>query len=537
MPSGQAAVSTWRIALNLLTRLKIGPRLAACFAVVVALLIATAVIGISKVEAVDASTETILHDRFLKVRLAQTVENEVNRQARALRTALIAADPQVVHGELVKIEESAPIIASAIERLKETIHTEQGKVALANLIEARAAFKADEAKLVAMIKDGQVDDGRAFLVKDVLPLQTAYLSAIEAFSQTQIAGMEQFGKEAADLAASAKLQMIALAVVAVLTAAVLGLVLTKSITRPVDEAVQVAKKVASGDLSAEIRVGATDELGQLMVALHGMNDNLSSIVRQVRHGSDSIATGTSQIAAGNADLSQRTEEQASNLQQTAASMEQMTATVRQNADAARAAAERAESATRVATLGGTVVGQVVSTMENISACSKKISDITSVIDGIAFQTNILALNAAVEAARAGEQGRGFAVVASEVRSLAQRSAVAAKEIKSLIGHSVERIEAGSRLVGEAGTTMGDIVSQVGQVSSLISEIDAATREQATGIDQVNGAIAQLDQVTQQNSALVEESAAAAESLKRQARALSETVQVFRITAPSRAELG
>ena len=516
--------------MNLLTRLKIGPRLAACFAVVIALLIATSVIGISKIDAVDASTETILHDRFVKVRLAQTIENEVNRQARALRTSLIAVDPQVVQGELAKIEESGPVVASAIERLKETIHTEKGKAALAVLIEARAAFKTDEAKLVVMIKGAQVDDGRAFLVKDMLPLQTAYLAAIEALSQTQIAGMEQFGKEAADMAASAKLQMVVLTTIAVLMAVALGLVLTRSITRPVDEAVHVAKTVASGDLSAEIQVGATDELGQLMVALHGMNGSLSAIVRQVRHSSDSIATGTSQIAAGNADLSQRTEEQASNLQQTAASMEQMSATVRQNAEAARAAAERAESATRVATLGGKVVDQVVSTMEDISTCSKKISDITGVIDGIAFQTNILALNAAVEAARAGEQGRGFAVVAGEVRSLAQRAAIAAKEIKSLIGHTTERVEAGSRLVGEAGATMDDIVSQTREVSSLISEIDSATRQQTIGIDQVSGAVAQLDQVTQQNSALVEESAAAAESLKRQAMALSETVQVFKLTA-------
>ena len=516
--------------MNVLTRLKIAPRLAACFAIVVALLAATSVIGISRIDAVNASTETILHDRFMKVQLAQTIENEVNRQARALRTALIATDLQVVHGELAKIEDSAPIVASAIERLKETIRTERGKAALATLIEARAAFKADEAKLVAMIKGGQVEDGRTFLIKDMLPLQTAYLAAIEAFSQTQIAGMEQFGKDAADLAASAKLQMIALATIAVLMAVGLGFVLTKSITKPVGEAVHVAKTVARGDLSAEIRVGATDELGQLMAALRDMNGNLSSIVRQVRHSSDSIATGTSQIAAGNADLSQRTEEQASNLQQTAASMEQMTATVRQNADGARAAAERAESATRVATLGGKVVGQVVSTMEDISACSKKISDITSVIDGIAFQTNILALNAAVEAARAGEQGRGFAVVAGEVRSLAQRAAIAAKEIKSLIGHSAERVEAGSRLVGEAGATMAEIVSQIREVSSLISEIDSATRQQTIGIDQVSGAVAQLDHVTQQNSALVEESAAAAESLKRQAMALSEAVHAFKLAA-------
>ncbi|MFL6698497.1 MAG: methyl-accepting chemotaxis protein [Vitreoscilla sp.] len=516
--------------MNLLTRLKIGPRLTSCFALVVALLIATSIIGISKIAAVEASTETILHDRFVKVRLAQTIENELNRQARALRTSLIATDPQVVHGELEKVEASTPVVAAAIDRLKETVHTERGKAALAALVEARSPFVADRTKLLAMIRGGQIDEGRAFLTKDMLPTQNAYLSAIEVFSQTQVDGMEQFGKEAADLAASARMQMMVLAVVAVLVAAALGLVLTRSITRPVDEAVRVARTVAAGDLSSEIRVGATDELGQLMVALYGMNGSLSSIVSQVRHSSDSIATGTSQIAAGNADLSQRTEEQASNLQQTAASMEEMAATVRQNADAARAAADRAESATQVATRGGQVVGQVVSAMEDITTCSRKISDITSVIDGIAFQTNILALNAAVEAARAGEQGRGFAVVASEVRSLAQRSAVAAKEIKSLIAHTTERVESGSRLVGEAGTTMGDLVNQVREVSTLISEIDSATRQQTVGIDQVSDAVAQLDQVTQQNSALVEESAAAAESLKRQAMTLSETVRVFKVAS-------
>jgi methyl-accepting chemotaxis protein len=514
--------------LKLLTRLRIGPRLAACFAVVVALLVATAAIGVSKIDAVDASTETILHDRFVKVRLAQTVENEVNRQARALRTALIAADAQVVHGELAKLEDSGPVVAAAVERLQQTIHTERGKAALARLVEARTAFRADEERLIAMIKAGQVDEGRAFLVKDLLPLQTAYLAAVEAFSQTQVDGMEQFGKEAAELAASAKLQMLALSALAILLAAALGLVLAKSITRPVDAAVRVAERVAQGDLGADIRTDATDELGRLMAALRGMNGNLSAIVRQVRHSSDSIATGTSQIAAGNADLSHRTEEQASNLQQTAASMEQMAATVRQNADAARAAAGRAEAATRAATLGGQVVGQVVSAMGDIGACSRKISEITGLIDGIAFQTNILALNAAVEAARAGEQGRGFAVVAGEVRSLAQRATVAAKEIRSLIGHTVQQVDAGSRLVGEAGTTMDELVTQVREVATLITEIDSATRQQATGLDQVSGAVAQLDQVTQQNSALVEESAAASESLKQQALTLSETVRAFRL---------
>ena len=271
-----------------------------------------------------------------------------------------------------------------------------------------------------------------------------------------------------------------------------------------------------------------DEAGQLLAALKKMNESLVHIVGQVRTTSDSIATGSSQIAMGNADLSQRTEEQASNLQQTAASMEQMTASIKQNSDTAREAAQVASDATQAATDGGQVVQEVVRTMSEISEASRKIGDIIGTIDGIAFQTNILALNAAVEAARAGEQGRGFAVVASEVRTLAQRSAEAAKEIKSLIGASVERVEHGNRLVGEAGKSMAGIVTEVQRVNDLISAISAASIEQSTGIGQVGGAVAQLDHVTQQNAALVEESAAAAESLKSQAANLAQTVAVFRI---------
>jgi methyl-accepting chemotaxis protein len=304
----------------------------------------------------------------------------------------------------------------------------------------------------------------------------------------------------------------------------------QSICAPLDEARQLAQAIAAGDLSQPVSTQGHDEITALLRGLGTMQHSLSGIVTQVRSATDSINTASAEIASGNQDLSARTEQAASNLEETAASMEQLTSTVRQSADAACQANQLAASASEIAVRGGSVVGQVVTTMDEINASSKKISDIIGVIDAIAFQTNILALNAAVEAARAGEQGRGFAVVASEVRSLAQRSAEAAKEIKGLIGRSVDRVEAGSRLVAQAGQTMSEIVGSVQRVSDIIGEITAAAGEQSDGIGQVNVAVNQLDQMTQQNAALVEESAAAAESLKDQAARLAQVVQVFRIDA-------
>jgi methyl-accepting chemotaxis protein len=333
---------------------------------------------------------------------------------------------------------------------------------------------------------------------------------------------------------SAKAALLSMAGVALAMGIGAAMLITRSIVWPIQRAVELASTVAEGDLSSRIDVEGKDETAQLLRALGRMNDNLARIVGQVRNSSDSIATGSAEIATGNQDLSQRTEEQASNLQQTAASMEQLSGTVKANAETAAQANAMASQASAAATAGGEKVGAVVATMQDIHTSSKKIVDIIGVIDGIAFQTNILALNAAVEAARAGAQGRGFAVVASEVRNLAGRSADAAKEIKSLISASVERVELGAKQVSAAGASMEEIVSQVQRVSQLISEISSATAEQTTGIGQVGDAVNQLDQVTQQNAALVEESAAAAESLKQQAATLAEVVSVFKIAGVSAA---
>jgi len=305
-------------------------------------------------------------------------------------------------------------------------------------------------------------------------------------------------------------------------------VIRKAVLGPLDEALLLAGRIAQGDLTGQVVTRSNDEVGRLMAALANMNDNLAKVVGQVHNGTATIATASSQIARGNQDLSSRTEDQASSLEETAASMEEMTSTVKQNADNARQANQLAMTASNVAVKGGSVVSQVVSTMDSINASSRKIVDIIGVIDGIAFQTNILALNAAVEAARAGEQGRGFAVVAAEVRNLAQRSAAAAKEIKVLIGDSVDKVEEGSKQVAEAGKTMDEIVDSVKHVTDIMAEITAASQEQTSGIEQINQAIAQMDQVTQQNAALVEEAAAAADSLQEQATNLAEVVSVFKL---------
>jgi|CXWL01.1.fsa_nt_gi methyl-accepting chemotaxis protein len=344
------------------------------------------------------------------------------------------------------------------------------------------------------------------------------MKSLEQALELRVAGMHQ-----------KQYIVAALLLCGLICAVMLAVVFVRSITGPVAEAVSVASAVAEGNLGVAVAVRGNNELGQLMLALSRMRDHLSTVVTQVRQGSEGVATASAEIASGNHDLSARTESQASALEQTAASMEQLNATVKQNADSARQANQLAANASTVAVKGGEVVAQVVDTMKGINEASRKISDIISVIDGIAFQTNILALNAAVEAARAGEQGRGFAVVASEVRSLAGRSAEAAKEIKSLINASVERVEQGTALVSQAGSTMTEVVSSIRRVTDIMGEISAASTEQSLGVSQVGEAVTQLDQVTQQNAALVEEMAAAASSLKSQAQGLVQVVAVFTLS--------
>ncbi|WP_295955641.1 methyl-accepting chemotaxis protein [Rhodoferax sp.] len=514
--------------MQLFQNMKIGLRLATGFSIVIGLLIAMAAVGISRINAVDENTETILHDRYHKVALAQKIENEVNRQSRALRTALIASDAPVVQGELAKVEDSAVVIGKALEELQTIVHTDKGKAALSAMLEARANFKKHEQELVALVKAEKIDEGRIYLVKEMLQPQNAYLSAIESFVKTQTDGMEEFGSQAASMAHGANVLMVVLTACATLLAAGLAYGLTQSITRPIRQAVHVAQTVASGDLTSAIHVVSADETGQLLAALQAMQASLFQVVGRVRLGSESVSNASVEIEGGNHDLSGRTEQQASALEQAAASMEELSSTVKLNADNARHANQLALNASSVASRGGEVVNQVVDTMRGINDSSKKISDIISVIDGIAFQTNILALNAAVEAARAGEQGRGFAVVASEVRSLASRSAQAAKEIKALIGTSVERVDQGTALVDQAGTTMAEVVRSIKQVTEIMGQISAASSEQATGVAQVGEAVIHMDQATQQNAALVEQMAAAASSLKGQALALVDSVAVFKL---------
>ncbi|NVD72052.1 HAMP domain-containing protein [Duganella sp. BJB1802] len=358
--------------------------------------------------------------------------------------------------------------------------------------------------------------------------QQAYFDEVRGLVNLVGQLMEKAGEHSALTFHASRNWMLGLAALATLLACGLGIWITRGITGPLRCAMAVAQAIAGGDLRSHISVSGDDETARLLKALQAMNDSLQRIVGQVRSGTDTINAAASEIADGNLDLSARTEQQASSLEETAAAMEQLTSTVRQNADSARQASALAAGASAVASKGGAEVARVVDTMASINASSQKIVDIISVIEAIAFQTNILALNAAVEAARAGEQGRGFAVVAAEVRGLAQRSTAAAKEIELLIRDSVEQVECGNRLVSDAGRTMAEVVASVHRVSDIMGEISAAGVEQSAGIAQVNEAIAQMDAVTQQNAALVEEAAAAAASLQQQARGLSATVGVFRI---------
>ncbi|ABD68734.1 methyl-accepting chemotaxis sensory transducer [Rhodoferax ferrireducens T118] len=397
-----------------------------------------------------------------------------------------------------------------------------------NVGEVRKTWIATRDQVNVLKAAGDDAGGRALVEKKFLPITDDYIRATQALVDGEAAHVHAAQQEVKEMFQQLYLLGAVLLVLTLAAAVFIGWRLSRSISSRVDAARLAAQRIGEGDLSQPLSAAGKDEIGQLLQALSTMQDNLSRVVSNVRQGSESVATASAEIAQGNQDLSARTESQASALEETAASMEELSSTVKQNADNAKQANQLAQSASSVAIQGGEVVAQVVDTMKGINTSSQRISDIISVIDGIAFQTNILALNAAVEAARAGEQGRGFAVVASEVRSLAGRSADAAKEIKNLINDSVERVEQGTALVGQAGATMTEVVSSIRRVTDIMGEISAASSEQSAGVSQVGEAVTQMDQATQQNAALVEEMAAAASSLKSQAQDLVGTVAVFKL---------
>ncbi|CAM4011950.1 methyl-accepting chemotaxis protein [Roseateles saccharophilus] len=518
--------------MQIFNRLRIGQRLGLAFAVSIALTAALAVYARIELSRINADLTLMVEDRLVKVEQLGQVRDNVGSIAEATRNIILLTDNAAMQREMGVIDARRNDNIGLLKTLTASIQSEKGRQLLREAETARQAYAASTNRVTALGLKNDSEPARELLLSETIQLQAAFFGRLDALTSFQ---KELMKSAAASTDATVRFAQVAVAVVAA-AAAALGILLAWAITRsvvgPIRQAVTAAETVAAGDLRLRLDTSGRDETAQLLQALQRMTDSLVGIVSTVRGNAESVATASGEIAQGNADLSQRTEEQASSLQQTAASMEELGATVGHNTDTARQAAQLADGAARVAENGGQVMGQVVDTMEQITTSSRRIGDIIGTIDGIAFQTNILALNAAVEAARAGEQGRGFAVVAGEVRSLAQRSAEAAREIKTLIGTSVERVEAGNELVGAAGRTMGEVVGQVRRVADLISEISAASGEQSKGIGQVGEAVSQLDQVTQQNAALVEESAAAAESLRAQATQLAATVAAFKLDAAS-----
>ena len=518
--------------------LNIGMRLGIVFALLLLLMLAVTAIGVWRMQIASDMTNQMIKNRLPNERMVDEWFKVIEVNAARTTTAWRATDPAEQKEVEAAMKKSSARATEIQSQLATSITDPTARAALDKVLATRQSYTEARARVFKEKAAGNLDVAKEIFDKDMAQKREAYLGSLALLSQTQRALIDRTGVEIADNYASGRRLMIALGLIAVALASICAVLITRGITGPISEAVRVARAVSSGDLTSNIVVSSADETGQLMGALKGMNDNLVSLVTQLRTGTDTINTASREIASGNLDLSSRTEEQASSLEQTAASMEQLTATVKNNAAHAREANVLAIDASALARQGGEVVGEVVATMSTINESSRKIVDIISVIDGIAFQTNILALNAAVEAARAGEQGRGFAVVAAEVRNLAQRSAGAAKEIKQLIGDSVDKVDAGSRLVERAGATMENVVASIGRLSGLVGDISTASNEQQDGIEQVNVAITQMDGITQENAALVEEAAAAAASMEEQAAQLARLVDTFtlqqRAAAPVRA---
>ncbi|MFZ6724868.1 methyl-accepting chemotaxis protein [Undibacterium sp. MH2W] len=520
------------------SNMTVSKRLGAGFALVLAFLVAVTIVGISRMAQIQGRLENIVNVSNVETRLALDMRAIVYDRMVSLRNLTLLNDAADMEKDLAKIADQSKKYAEANEKLLKLAETDGGpsaekKELLNKLKERESAASALPAKAQELGLANNPEMATIALIKKVRPVQQNWLDSLDELVTLEDKVNSQVAADANAAFKAATTLMLILGALALAGGIVAAVYISRSLLKQLggepNYAAEIAGQIAAGELTTNIDVQSGDD-SSLIFEMKKMRDSLVNIVAQVRSGTDTIATASSEIAMGNLDLSSRTEQQASSLEKTTSSMRELTTTVKQNADNAREANQLAASASEVARQGGAVVAQVVDTMGSINESSKKIVDIISVIDGIAFQTNILALNAAVEAARAGEQGRGFAVVAAEVRNLAQRSAAAAKEIKTLIDTSVEKVEIGTKLVGQAGVTIDQVVSSVKHVTDIIAEITAASQEQSVGIEEVNHAIIEMDGVTQQNAALVEEAAAAAQSLQDQAAELAKVVSVFKLGA-------
>jgi methyl-accepting chemotaxis protein len=518
-----------------LAKMKVGTRLGLGFALVLLFLIAVTGVGIVRMAQIQDRLDHVVSFNNVVTRLVIDMRNNVNERVSSLRTLTLMSDPADMEPEMKRIKELSDKYAAAQKKLEAQFALEvtpEEKALMGSIKEFEAATMPAIAKASELWLSNQAEAATKVMIKEIRPPQKKWMDALDQLGALEDKLNAQVQVDAAEGFKSARTFMIFMGLLAVVISVGAAIVITRGLLKQLggepDYTASIAGSIANGDLSISINTSSTDK-DSLLVEMKEMRNSLVGIVGQVRTGTETIGTASREIAAGNIDLSSRTEMQASSLEKTASAMEELTSTVKQNADNARQANQLAANASDVARKGGEVVSQVVDTMSSINESANKIVDIIGVIDGIAFQTNILALNAAVEAARAGEQGRGFAVVASEVRNLAQRSAGAAKEIKTLIGDSVEKVERGSKLVGQAGVTMDEVVDSVRRVTDIMGEIASASQEQSAGIEQVNQSIIEMDSMTQQNAALVEEAAAAAQSLQDQAGELARVVSIFKLS--------